>query len=219
MSCSKYTLTNEGSKIIYFNYRKCDDEIWENQVPLYPNQVKNIWQIQDTFITAFNLDTINIVDNGVWPPISITTTPSPTSTNTPTPSLTQTSTNTPTPTPTLTQTSTPTPTLTTTPTLTQTSTPTPTLTTTPTTTQSLFEFILASGVTNTDACNNYSSGFTQSYYSNKSTITVSPPTGLWLDSTLTTEVPQLWFANGTNVYAANVNGFGINGVINQQGFC
>jgi hypothetical protein len=205
MSCSKYTLTNEGSKIIYFNYRKCDDEIWENQVPLYPNQVKNIWQIQDTFITAFNLDTINIVDNGVWPPISIIPTPSTTPTNTPTPSVTQTTTNTPTPTPTLTET--------------PTNTPTPTLTTTPTTTQSLFEFILASGATNTDACNNYTSLITQTYYSNKSTITVSPPTGLWLDSALTTEVPQLWFANGTNVYAANVNGFGINGVINQQGFC
>ena len=43
MACSKYTLTNTGTTQVNFNYRRCDDAMWEYQVELEPNQTKNIW--------------------------------------------------------------------------------------------------------------------------------------------------------------------------------
>ena len=49
MACSKQTLTNTGTTEINFNYRRCDDSLWEYQVNLEPNEVKNIWSLDDTF--------------------------------------------------------------------------------------------------------------------------------------------------------------------------
>ena len=147
MACSKYTLTNTGSTIINFNYRRCDDSMWEYQVELNPNQTKNIWLINNTYsIAQLYQSSVVLVNNGVFPPVypspTPTLTPSVTPTNTPTPSVTATNTGTPTNTPTNTQTSTPTttttltasPTSTTTPTNTPTNTETPTNTPTTTTT-------------------------------------------------------------------------------------
>ena len=104
MACSKYTLTNTGATAVNFNYRRCDDTMWDYQVNLDPNETKNIWLIDGTYhiADAFN-GSILLVNDGVYP---ITPTPSITPTNTPTPSITPTLT----PTPTVTSTTTPTPT-------------------------------------------------------------------------------------------------------------
>jgi len=145
MACSKYTLTNTGTSIANFSYRRCDDNMWEYQVPLDPSETKNIWLINGTYGTAFS-NVILFVNQGPFPPLNATATPTPTPTTTPTvtptPSVTATQTSTPTQTstqtqtPTASETSTPTPTATTTLTATQTptetSTPTPTSSETPT---------------------------------------------------------------------------------------
>jgi hypothetical protein len=136
MACSKYTLTNTGSTIVNFNYRRCDDSLWEYQVELNPNQTKNIWLINNTYsIAPLFQSSVVLVNNGVFPPVypspTPTMTPSVTPTNTPTPSVTATNT----PTTTNTQTPTNTPTTTTTLTLTPTNTETPTSTPTPTNTE------------------------------------------------------------------------------------
>lgn len=101
MACSKYTLTNTGSTIVNFNYRRCDDAMWEYQVELTPNQTKNIWIIDGTYsIAPLYVSSVSTVNDGVYP-ITPTPTPSvtPTSTITPTPTITPTKTPTPTPTP------------------------------------------------------------------------------------------------------------------------
>jgi hypothetical protein len=153
MACSKYTLTNTGSTIVNFNYRRCDDSLWEYQVELNPGQTKNIWLLNGTFTIAPVYTTmISLINQGAFPPISETATPTPTpsvtpsntptgtAAVTPTPTNTGTPTGTPTNTPTGTSASTPTPTPTNTETPTNTptgtsavtSTPTPTSTETPT---------------------------------------------------------------------------------------
>ena len=53
MACSKYSLTNTGTTLTNFNYRRCDDTMWQYQVSLEPNQTKNIWLIDDTYSTSF----------------------------------------------------------------------------------------------------------------------------------------------------------------------
>jgi len=142
MACSKYTLTNTGTTAVNFNYRRCDDSMWEYQVNLDPNQTKNIWLINGTYQIAKLFEpTVNLVNDGVYP-LTPTPTPSitPTNTVTPTPSVTPTLTPTTSVTPTLTPTTSVTPTLTPTPSVTPTLTPTtsatPTLTPTPTITPS-----------------------------------------------------------------------------------
>jgi hypothetical protein len=131
MACSKYTLTNTGSTIVNFNYRRCDDSMWQYQVELTQNQTKNIWLIDSTYSIAPVFESsIVLVNNGVFPPV--VPTPTPTSTPTNTPTNTGTPTNTPTNTPTQTQTGTAN--VTPTPTETETPTPTPTNTETPTNT-------------------------------------------------------------------------------------
>ena len=152
MACSKYTLTNTGSTIINFNYRRCDDSMWEYQVALSPNQTKNVWLIDSTFQISpvYGTNLVN-VDQGVFPPTgdptptstsAITATPTPTPTETigitatPTPTETIGVTATPTPTSTSAITATPTPTPTETETITATPTPTSDPTPTPTSTPS-----------------------------------------------------------------------------------
>lgn len=113
MACSKYTLTNTGSTVVNFNYRRCDDNMWEYQVELAPSETKNIWLINGTYSAApafANL--ISKVDQGAFPPVNATATPTPTPTVTPTHTITPT----PTTTTTLTASPTPTPTETDTPT-------------------------------------------------------------------------------------------------------
>ena len=129
MDCSKYTLTNTGSTLVNFSYRRCDDSMWDYQVELLPNQTKNIWVIDGTYTVAPSFkNLISLVDQGTFPPLSATNTPTPSNTQTPTPTVTPTitSSNTPTPTVTSTNTSTPTSTTTQTPTLTPTTSQTPT---------------------------------------------------------------------------------------------
>ena len=134
MACSKYTLTNTGSTIVNFNYRRCDDSLWEYQVELNPNQTKNIWLINNTYsISPVYVNSVSLFNQGAFPPVGQTATPTPTATQTPT--VTPTQTQTPTPSTTATLTPTPTQTSTQTPTNTQTQTQTPTNTETPTQTQ------------------------------------------------------------------------------------
>jgi len=178
MACSKYILTNTGSTLVNFSYRRCDDSLWDYQVELLPNQTKNIWVIDGTYTVAPSFKGgILLINEGAFPPISATSTPTPsptntpsqtatptnTATNTPTPSVTPTNTETPTatvtptntetPTATVTPTTTETPTLTPTPTTTETPTltPTPTTTVTPNNTFSA-EYIVYSGSTSDEAC-------------------------------------------------------------------
>ena len=133
MACSKYTLTNTGSTIVNFNYRRCDDSLWEYQVELNPNQTKNIWVIDGTYtISPVYTSSVSLINQGAFPPISETATPTPTPSITP--STTPTGTAAVTPTPTNTQTPTNTETPTNTPTGTSDVTPTPTNTGTPTNT-------------------------------------------------------------------------------------
>jgi hypothetical protein len=138
MACSKYTLTNTGSTIVNFNYRRCDDSLWEYQVELNPNQTKNIWVINGTYtISPVYTSSVSLINQGAFPPISETATPTPTPSVTPsnTPTGTAAVTPTPTPTNTATNTATPTGTPTGTPTETPTNTPTGTNTPTPTNTE------------------------------------------------------------------------------------
>jgi len=67
MACSKYTITNTGSTIVNFNYRRCDDSMWEYQVELLPSQTKNVWVLDDTYSTAY-VNNIDIIDIVAWPP-------------------------------------------------------------------------------------------------------------------------------------------------------
>lgn len=112
MACSKYNLTNTGTTIVTFNYQRCDDALWQYQVELLPNEVKNIWLLNNTYSSAF--PRIVVVNEGEFPSLTVT----------PTPSITASATPTKTPTPTNTPTNTNTPTQTNTPTTTQTPTPT-----------------------------------------------------------------------------------------------
>ena len=69
MACSKYTLTNTGTTTVNFNYRRCDDSMWEYQVELEPNQTKNIWLIDNTYSIAPSFKNhVNLVDDGAFPP-------------------------------------------------------------------------------------------------------------------------------------------------------
>jgi hypothetical protein len=136
MACSKYTLTNTGSTLVNFNYRRCDDSLWEYQVELNPNQTKNIWLIDNTYSIASSFsNSVVLVNLGVFPGVSPTPTQTPTQSTTPTQTPTQTQTPTNTSTPTQTSTNTPTPTNTETPTNTPTNTETATSTPTPTNTE------------------------------------------------------------------------------------
>jgi hypothetical protein len=73
MACSKYILTNTGSTLVNFNYRRCDDSLWEYQVELNPSQSKNIWLIDNTYSIAPSFkNSVSLVDQGVFPPVSET---------------------------------------------------------------------------------------------------------------------------------------------------
>ena len=104
MACRKYSLTNTGTTAVNFNYRRCDDSMWEYQVNLDPNQTKNIWLLNDTYSTPLFFNSqILLIDDGAFPPIPNITpsaTPTLTPTETPIPSITPSVTPTLTPTPT-----------------------------------------------------------------------------------------------------------------------
>jgi hypothetical protein len=69
MACSKYTLTNTGSTSVNFSYQRCDDTLWDYQVELAPNQVKNIWVIDGSYTVAASFkSSISLINDGVFPP-------------------------------------------------------------------------------------------------------------------------------------------------------
>jgi len=164
MACSKYTLTNTGTTAVNFNYRRCDDSMWEYQVDLQPNQTKNIWLINNTYSIAPSFSSnVVLINDGAYPTVLPTHTPTGTPASTPTPTTTQTPTGTasvtPTQTPTGTGTPTPTPTgtasVTPTPSGTASTTPTQTPTNTVTPTHDRVAFTVYSGVSQTAACGQY----------------------------------------------------------------
>ena len=69
MACSKYTLTNTGTTYTSFNYRRCDDTMWQYQVDLEPNQTKNIWLVDSTFsMPPLFEESVVLVNDGEFPP-------------------------------------------------------------------------------------------------------------------------------------------------------
>ena len=226
MACSKYILTNTGSTLVNFSYRRCDDSLWDYQVELSPNQTKNIWVIDGTYTVASAFkSSIVLVNEGGFPPTSQTRTPTPTptptttptptpsvtATNTPTPSVTTTGTGTPTPTPTNTETptNTPTPTNTETPTNTPTNTGTPTTTPTPTVTPTspLQSFSVFSGTSTNEACENgdavtiyaFNPSFDQNtqFYDDPSGVVVNDMAGFYSDGTSVTELDNIGIQVGS----------------------
>ena len=65
MACSKYTLRNTGTSRALFNYRRCQDAIWQYEVPLNPGQSKNIWLIDGTYSTISR--NIQVTNDGPFP--------------------------------------------------------------------------------------------------------------------------------------------------------
>jgi hypothetical protein len=214
MACSKYTLTNTGSTIVNFNYRRCDDALWQYQVELNPNQTKNIWLLNDTYSIAPSFRPyVVLVNLGVFPAVSATPTQTPTQSTTPTQTPTQTQTptntstntqtptNTPTPTNTETSTQTPTqtPTQTQTPTNTSTNTQTPTNTPTntasPTQTISYYTYSLGYGSTVQESCNDSNS---PSNYYGAVSGGIGPNVGEFLydDTSLSTPASNGYYSNG-----------------------
>jgi hypothetical protein len=208
MACIKYTLTNTGSTIVNFNYRRCDDSLWEYQVELNQGQTKNIWSIPGTFTIAPVYTTmVSIINQGPFPPINETATPTPTPTetptNTPTPSVTATNTptQTETPTQTPTQTQTGTAAVTPTPSTTPTNTPTPsvTATITPSPTEPIryeHDNICHSEFNGTSVCDCTQSAtvWTDQPTLSGSTVMFSDPNGP------NTGNPQGWYAENGVIY-------------------
>lgn len=231
MACSKYVLTNTGSTLVNFSYRRCDDSMWDYQVELLPNQTKNIWVINGTYTVAPSFKGgISLINEGAFPPILATNTPTPsptntpsqtatptnTATNTPTPSVTttQTSTSTPTPTQTGTPTQTVTPTNTGTPTptpsVTQTQTPTGTPTNTPTVTptNAFFSFSITSGSTSNQACE---VGVSGTIWGNNPQFDLSD--NFYVDGLGNTGLSAGYYANSGNVAELDSSGAVIGSII------
>ena len=131
MACKKYTLSNTGTTVEFFTYRRCDDGQTISQVSLKPGQRKNIWLLDNSYAVAGSMPDPVIISQVFPITPSNTRTPTPTQTNTPTNTPTKTSTQTPTQTPTNTTTPSQTPSQT----ATQTQTPSQTATRTMTPTQ------------------------------------------------------------------------------------
>jgi hypothetical protein len=102
MSCTKYTIINSGDTTISINYMRCEDNMWQYNVEVFPGETRNIWFQGNTFSQVSQNNSLIIEDFGVFPP------PPP---PTPTPSATTPSGPTPTPTPSVTPSSTPAPAL------------------------------------------------------------------------------------------------------------
>ena len=216
MACSKYTLTNTGSTIVNFSYRRCDDSMWDYQVELSPNQTKNIWVIDGTYTVAPAFKSVlSLTNDGPFPPIAATNTPTPSNSPTPSPTVTPTNTATNTPTPSVTATNTPTQTQTSTQTSTPTNTPsqtpsqtptdTPSVTPTPTPTSPLQSFSVYSGITSNAACgagvsvtiyafNSLFDANTQ-FYNDPTGVVTTNMTGFYSDGTSVTQLAS----NGSQV--------------------
>jgi len=220
MACSKYTLTNTGSTIVNFNYRRCDDSMWDYQVELTPGQTKNIWLINGTFtISPVYSSIISLVNQGAFPPISETATPTPTPTTTPTttPTPSVTATNTPTQTETPTQT----PTQTQTGTAAVTPTPSVTATITPSPTEPIRyeqDGICHDESDGADACDcpGTATVWTDGVDLASSTVMFSDPSGP------NTGNPEGWYVQGGIVYEVATNcgaGCTTGGTISVYGVC
>ena len=67
MACKKYTISNTGTSVVTFSYQKCDTAEWEYQNQLLPNQVKNVWSLDDTFtVPSFFQNELNITSENFF---------------------------------------------------------------------------------------------------------------------------------------------------------
>ncbi len=119
---------------------------------------------------------------------TICNTPTPTPTNTPTPTITSTVTPTASVTPTITPTSTITPTI------------TPTSTITPTPSIAYYTYILGTGTTTNDACNNFNTTPQTLFGALAGGIGPNIGETLYLDNSLTVPATNAYYSNGTALY-------------------
>lgn len=61
MSCSKYTLTNNGSSLAKFSYRRCSDNMEFNNIGIDQGSFKNIWFVDGTFSKDGDIEIVNSI--------------------------------------------------------------------------------------------------------------------------------------------------------------
>lgn len=61
MSCSKYTLTNNGSALAKFSFRRCSDNMEFNNIGIDQGTYKNIWFVDGTFSKDGDIEIVNSI--------------------------------------------------------------------------------------------------------------------------------------------------------------
>jgi len=61
MSCSKYTLTNNGSSLAKFSYRRCSDNMDFFNIGIDQGSFKNIWFVDGTFSKDGDIEIVNSI--------------------------------------------------------------------------------------------------------------------------------------------------------------
>lgn len=61
MSCSKYTLTNNGSSLAKFSFRRCSDNMEFNNIGIDQGSFKNIWFVDGTFSKDGDIEIVNSI--------------------------------------------------------------------------------------------------------------------------------------------------------------
>jgi len=69
MEGQKYVIQNTTSSIVFINYQRLSDNMWQYQVPLEPNQVRTLWVVTGTFNPNYNNSPLNVIEEEVFPPV------------------------------------------------------------------------------------------------------------------------------------------------------
>ena len=78
MACSSYRIVNNSDKYIYFDYQRCDNSMWEYQVPVPVGQSSNFWAFEGTVkYPKFYNDLIEFQELSDAPPTDIEYLPTP----------------------------------------------------------------------------------------------------------------------------------------------
>ena len=70
MSGQKYTIKNTTTSTVFVNYQRLSDNMWQYQVPLNPNQERNLWVVTGTFNPNFNNTPLSVITEEVFPPVT-----------------------------------------------------------------------------------------------------------------------------------------------------
>ena len=70
MAGQKYVIQNTTTSTTFINYQRLSDNMWQYQVPLAPQQVRTLWVVTGTFDPNFNNTPLNVIEEGVFPPVS-----------------------------------------------------------------------------------------------------------------------------------------------------